>query len=73
MTRKIKRLICLLCIFMLAVTSTVPAMADNKSLAFDMESMGITAGMNADGRESEFVRRDEFAQIDATAGSGYCT
>jgi len=61
--RKMKRLICLLCITLMLVMSVVPAMADSNSLAFDMEAMGITTGMNVDGRENEFVRRDEFAQI----------
>ncbi len=63
MTRKTKGIICLLCVFMLLVTSIVPAMAGGKNLAFDMESMSITTGMNAGTREEEYVRRDEFAQM----------
>ena len=63
MGRKVKGLICLLCIFMLLVTSVIPAMADGKSLAFDMESMGITAGMNVSSRVGQYVCRDEFAQM----------
>lgn len=58
-----KRLICLICIVIMSLVWTVPAMADAESLAFDMEAMGITTGMNVDERENEFVRRDEFAQM----------
>jgi len=58
-----KRLICLICIVIMSLVWTVPAMADGKSLAFDMEAMGITAGMDASARGEEYVRRDEFAQM----------
>ena len=63
MIKKTKGIICLICVFMLLVTSIVPAMADGKSLAFDMEAMGITTGMDASARGEEYVRRDEFAQM----------
>ncbi len=33
------------------------------SFAFDMNELGITAGMNPEQRENEYVRRDEFAQM----------
>ncbi len=33
------------------------------SLAFDMNELGITAGMNPQDREGDYVRRDEFAQM----------
>ncbi len=63
MKTEAKRLISLICTFLMLVVFTVPAMADNKSLAFDMDSMGITAGMNVSERGEEYVRRDEFAQM----------
>ncbi len=33
------------------------------SFSFDMNELGITAGMNPEQRENEYVRRDEFAQM----------
>ena len=64
MKTNIKRLISFLCVAVMLVVFAVPAMADDSvSLAFDMDSMGITSGMNVSSREGDFVRRDEFAQM----------
>ncbi len=63
MKTEAKRLVSLICTVLMLVVFTVPTMADNKSLAFDMESMGITTGIDADKRGEEYVRRDEFAQM----------
>ena len=63
MKTNIKRLISFLCVAVMLVVIAVPAMAEEKNYAFDMESMGITAGMNANTRGEDFVRRDEFAQM----------
>lgn len=63
MKTNIRRLISIICVAVMLVVFAVPVMADVDSLAFDMESLGITAGMDAGVRQSEFVRRDEFAQM----------
>ncbi len=63
MRTNLKRIISFLCVAVMLVVFTVPAMADGSGLAFDMESLGITAGMDADKRGEEPVRRDEFAQM----------
>lgn len=63
MRTNFKKIISMLCAVMMIVTLTIPAMAQGSGLAFDMESLGITAGMNAGSRGSEYVRRDEFAQM----------
>lgn len=63
MKTNIKRLISIICVAVMLVVFAVPVMADVDSIAFDMESLGITAGMDAGVRQSEFVRRDEFAQM----------
>jgi len=63
MKKEAKRLISLICTFLMLVVFMVPVMADSTNLAFDMDSMGITAGMNVSERGEEYVRRDEFAQM----------
>ena len=63
MKAQFKKIISLLCIVAMLFSFAVPVMAANKSLVFDMEALGITAGMDANSREGEYVRRDEFAQM----------
>ena len=63
MKTQFRKIISLLCIMAMLFSFAVPVMAANNSLAFDMEALGITAGMNASQREGEYVRRDEFAQM----------
>lgn len=63
MRTNLKRIISFLCVAVMLASFGVPVMADGNSLAFDMESLGITAGMNAGARQAEYVRRDEFAQM----------
>ena len=58
-----KRLISLITVILMVLSFCVPVMADSTSLAFDMESMGITLGMDAGSRQADYVRRDEFAQM----------
>lgn len=60
---KTKRLISLFTVILMVVSFCMPVMADWTSLAFDMESMGITAGMDVGSRQADYVRRDEFAQM----------
>ena len=60
---KLKKIVSVLCITAMLFALAVPAMAANVGISFDMDSLGITAGMNAGAREGEFVRRDEFAQM----------
>jgi len=62
MKTNLKRIISLLCVTVMLVVS-VPVMASNRNISFDMDSLGITTGMNAGTREGEYVRRDEFAQM----------
>lgn len=63
MKTKFKKIVSILCITAMLVVFAVPAMAADKGISFDMDSFGITAGMDAGAREGEFVRRDEFAQM----------
>ena len=63
MRTNLRRIISSLCVAVMLVVFAVPVMADGKSLVFDMESLGITTGMNVAERGEEFVRRDEFAQM----------
>jgi len=60
---KLKRLISLITVIFMVVSLCMPVMAESTSLAFDMESMGITTGMDAGSRQGDNVRRDEFAQM----------
>lgn len=63
MKTKFKKIVSILCVTAMLVVFAVPAMAANNGISFDMDSFGITAGMDAGEREQEFVRRDEFAQM----------
>jgi len=58
-----KKIVSLICITVMLFTLVVPSVSANNSLAFDMESLGIMAGMNISERQNEGVRRDEFAQM----------
>ena len=63
MRTNFKKIVSFLCLTAMLVMLAVPAAAAGGSLVFDMESMGITTGMNVARREGDFVRRDEFAQM----------
>ena len=59
----IKRLLSLFCIVTMLAGFATTVSASGEGLAFDMNTLGITEGMNAQNRLSEYVRRDEFAQM----------
>ena len=63
MRTNFKKIVSFLCLTAMLVMLAVPVAAAGGSLVFDMESMGITTGMNVAQREGDFVRRDEFAQM----------
>ena len=59
----IRQFVSVICIVALLLTLNVSVFASNEGLAFDMDALGITTGMDAQGRVGEYVRRDEFAQM----------
>lgn len=63
MKTALKRIIGLLCVVALIAGMNTFAFASGEGLAFDMDALGITDGMDASTRNSEYVRRDEFARM----------
>ena len=63
MKKAFKHIIGLVCVLTMLASSMTFVYASNEGLAFDMDALGITEGMDAGARRNEYVRRDEFAQM----------
>lgn len=63
MKKAFKHIISLVCVLTMLASSMTFVYALNEGLAFDMDALGITEGMDAGARRNEYVRRDEFAQM----------
>ena len=59
----IRQFVSVICIVAMLLTLNVSVFASGEGLAFDMDALGITTGMDAQSRVGEYVRRDEFAQM----------
>lgn len=63
MKTAIKRFIGVFCIVAMLTSLNTFVFASGEGLAFDMDALGITTGMDAAQRGGEYVHRDEFAQM----------
>ncbi|MBQ2284180.1 MAG: S-layer homology domain-containing protein, partial [Clostridia bacterium] len=59
----IRQFVSIICVVAMLLTLNVSVFASGEGLAFDMNALGITTGMDADARVDDYVRRDEFAQM----------